>query len=393
MMDAPASELDPFTDEALLNPYGIYRTLRDSGAVVRLARWNLWALMRFKEVRDALGDWRTYSSRAVALNKAFNDFAVDGIETNILMIEPPQHDTLRRILGEDLGPGGLRARVEKLVGERADVLVDQLVRRRSFDAVRDLAQPFVIGLVCDLNGLPEQGRERFLGWADAMFNVLGVANERNQRAFHLLQAMFQFLHQEAGPGKVRPGSWAATIYEAAARGEIPMQSAPALVSTYVAPALDTSINTLGFALKLFAEHPDQWDLLRASPELLPSALREVLRLESPVQHFGRLLTRDVELDGIHVPAGAHIMVSYGSANRDERQWPEPERFDISRDNTRQLAWGHGVHACIGQGLARAEGYAVLGALLRRVRRFEVGAAVPHLNNLIRGLDSLPVTVF
>jgi cytochrome P450 len=171
-----------------------------------------------------------------------------------------------------------------------------------------------------------------------------------------------------------------------------MQSAPALLSTYVAPALDTSINTIGFALKLFAEHPDQWDLLRSRPELLPAALREVLRLESPVQHFGRRLTRDVELDGIHVPAGAHIMVSYGSANRDERQWPESEHFDITRDNTRQIAWGHGIHACIGQGLARAEGYAVLGALLRRVRRFEVGTAVPHLNNLIRGLDSLPVRI-
>jgi cytochrome P450 len=160
----------------------------------------------------------------------------------------------------------------------------------------------------------------------------------------------------------------------------------------VAPALDTSINTIGFALKLFAEHPDQWDLLRSRPQLMPSALREVLRLESPVQHFGRRLTRDVELDGIHVPAGAHIMISCASANRDERQWPQSEHFDITRDNTRQIAWGHGVHACIGQGLARAEGYAVLGALLRRVRRLEVGAAVPHLNNLIRGLDSLPVRV-
>jgi cytochrome P450 len=388
----PESTLDPFSDDALAEPWDIYRELRDLGPVVRLPHYDLWAVTRYADVRAVLGDWETYSSLSIALNSTFNTMAAESVQTNILMASPPQHHRLRSVLGEDLAPRGLRAKLEEFVTERAETLVEELVARGSFDVVRDLARPFVMGIIYDLNGLPEDGRDRFFGWADAMFNALGVMNQRTEQALMSLGEMFEWLLTEAGPDRVQPGSWAATIYEAAGRGDIPADTASQMLSTYIAPALDTSIHSLGWALKLFAEHPDQWTALRAEPDLLETAYREVLRIQSPVHHFGRRVEEDVEISGVPVPAGAHLMVSYASANRDERQWDRPDEFDTRRDNARHLAFGYGVHACIGQGLARMEGHAVLAALARRVERFEVGHATPFLNNLVHGLDSLPVTV-
>lgn len=387
-----ASDLDPFSDEALRDPWAIYRELRDLGPVVELPRYGLSAVMRFADVRAVLSDWETYSSLSVGLNPVFNEMAGQSVDSNILMASPPAHHRLRSVLGEDLAPRGLREKLETFVTERAEALVEQLVMRGSFDAVADLARPFVMGIIYDLNGLPESGRDRFFGWASAMFDALGPMNERAENGLHGIGEMFGWLATEAGRDQVQAGSWAATIYDAVERGEIPGATAHELLSTYIAPALDTTIHSLAWALKLFADDPDQWAALRNDPVLQPGAFREVLRVQPPVHHFGRRVEREVDLGGVLVQPGTHLMVSYGSANRDERQWDRPDEFDIQRDNVRQLAFGYGIHACIGQGLARLEGHAILAALARRVERFEVGEATPFLNNLVHGLNSLPVTV-
>ncbi|MFL5847041.1 MAG: cytochrome P450 [Solirubrobacteraceae bacterium] len=384
------SAADPFSDAALVDPWEIYRELRDVGPVVHLPQYDLHAVMRHADVRAVLGDWETFSSRAVGLNPTFNAMA-GGVTTNILMASPPQHHKLRSILGEDLAPRGLRQKLEEFVGERAEKLVDRLVAQGQFDAARDLARPFVMDIVYELNGLPAHGRERFFDWATEMFNALGPANARSEAAFPSIGEMFGWLRDEAGPDAVTPGSWSATIYEAADRGDVPADTAFRMLTTYVAPALDTTIHSLAWAIKLFADHPEQWEEVRADPELIPSAYAEILRIQSPVHHMGRLAEQDTEIDGVPVPEGSRLLVSFASANRDERQWDEPERFDIHRDNRRQAAFGYGVHSCVGQGLARIEGHSILTALASRVERFEVGEGVPFLNNLVHGFDSLPVT--
>lgn len=388
----PASDLDPFSDGALRDPWPIYRELRDLGPVVYLPQYGLSAVMRYADVRAVLGDWETYSSLSVGLNPVFNEMAGQKVETNILMASPPAHHRLRAVLGEDLAPRGLREKLEGFVTERADALVDDVVDRGSFDAVRDLARPFVMGIIYDLNGLPDSGRERFYGWASAMFDALGPMNERTRRGLQGIGEMFGWLATEAGRDQVQAGSWAATIYDAVERGEIPGATAHELLSTYIAPALDTTIHALGWAIKLFAEHPDQWTALRDDFALVPGAFREVLRIQPPVHHFGRRVERDLEIDGVPVPQGAHLMVSYASANRDERYWTDPTEFDIQRNNIRHLAFGYGVHACVGQGLARLEGHSILTALARRVERFDIHTSTPFINNLVHGLESLPVTV-
>ncbi|MGH9098245.1 MAG: cytochrome P450, partial [Acidimicrobiales bacterium] len=148
------------------------------------------------------------------------------------------------------------------------------------------------------------------------------------------------------------------------------------------------------AIWLFATHPDQWQLLRQGPDRVKHAFNEVLRMETPLSSFTRVTTRATEIDGIEVPAGARVMVSYASANRDERHWDDADAFDITRDSAGQMAFGYGGHACAGMGLARLEGAAILGALVERVERFELSAPpVRRLNNLIRSFASLPIAVY
>jgi cytochrome P450 len=165
-----------------------------------------------------------------------------------------------------------------------------------------------------------------------------------------------------------------------------------LLAGYVVAAFDTTINLVANGVWLFANHPDQWSALRAEPSLMPFAINEILRMESPIQCFSRVTTRDVDLgDGVVIPAGARVINSYAAANRDERHYPDPDAFDVRRKSADHLSFSYGIHACAGQGLARLEATAVFKALADRVTRIEPdGEPVRALNNITRGFAHLPV---
>jgi cytochrome P450 len=156
--------------------------------------------------------------------------------------------------------------------------------------------------------------------------------------------------------------------------------------------MDTTIAAIATGLWLFSENPGEWDALRSEPALLRGSFSEILRLEGPVQSFSRVAVDDWEADGVVVPAGSRLVVLYASANRDERRFPDPERFDIRRNTGGHLGFGFGLHACAGQALARLEAQGALGAIARRVRRIEAGEPVIRQNNIVRGMESLPLTV-
>ena len=200
----------------------------------------------------------------------------------------------------------------------------------------------------------------------------------------LCESLAEYSVGTALSGRLRPGSRGA---ELAAAGM------PDGIVAYTWPGIDTTVHALGSAILCFAEHPDEWDRVRADPTLVPSAFNEVLRLHTPVQTFTRVTTTDVTIDDVVLPAGQRVAVMFGSANRDERRYPEPDRFDVTRNPLDQLAFGRGIHLCVGINLARAEAHALLGALVRRVHRFEL-AGTPQwkLNNTLHGLASLPVRV-
>lgn len=231
-----------------------------------------------------------------------------------------------------------------------------------------------------------------LRWASATFNVLGTMNERGCTAMKDVQEMRGYLGSVAIRERLRPGSWGQRIFDAGDRGEVEPERCPVLMRDYLGPSLDTTIFATANLILLFGQHPDQWDLVRQDPALIPNAINEALRLESPLRGFTRHLTADATIGDAVIPAGSRVLLLYASANRDERKWQDPERFDVRRRASDHLGFGNGTHMCAGLHLARLEMTALLEALVEKVARFDIGEPVRALNNVLRGLASLPVRV-
>ncbi len=384
----PRSAVDLFSDAALEDPYPALRALRAAGPAVWLEAHGVYAVTRYDDARAVLADDAAFvSGEGVGLNDVINTLG----RGTTLMSDGDEHRLQRGIIGRPLTPralGALRADARAL----ATSLVDRLVDRRRFDAVSDLAAVLPTTWVPDLLGWPGDARDRLLDWAAANFDGLGPPNDRAVAAGDGILEMSEYA-QRLATSPLPAGCFAERIVRAAARGEIEPGRCPLLFVDYLAPSLDTTISAIGNAVWLLATHPDQWRRLRAEPHRVKAAFNEAMRLESPINCFTRVARTATRIGGVGIPAGARVMVSFASANRDERRWPEPERFDVTRDSAAHLAFGHGEHACVGMGLARLEGTAVLEALVARVGTLELaGPVVRRPNNLIRAFASVPVAV-
>lgn len=376
-------DADLFDDAALADPYPLYRTIRELGPAVWLSAHEVWAIGRFDDVRRALrADGILLSGHGVGLNDMVN--GQPGRVT--LTTDGEVHKRLRAVVVSPMRPMALRA-IQEEVQRLADALIERLLARDSFDGVADFAQHLPIAVVSHLVGLPEEGRQRMLDWAAGIFNVLGPLNQRAQNA---IAAVLEMTAYAAGVERdaLRPGSWAALLFKAADEGRADAADVPGMMIDYLAPSLDTTIFGSGSLLWLLGRNPDQWERVRADPALVPGAVEEALRLESPVRAFTRVAAHDYDVDGTTIPAGERVLILYGSANRDERRYREPERFDVARDASEQLGFGHGVHLCAGAHLARLEMQSLLRAMVPRVRRIEVSDPLVADSNLLRGYRSM-----
>lgn len=392
MSTAPSSDVELFDDAAIRNPYPLYRMLRDLGPVVWLERYDVWAIPRYHDVHAVLANHRVFSSaRGVAINPAVNARVVQPERVNSLISDPPLHDAIRRVSSRPLTPAALKS-VQPVIADRARKLVDDLCARSSFDGMRDVAQVLPLSVVAELVGLPDHGRESMLRWASATFDAMGPANDRGAAAFAPLAELYAFCETEAIPGRLKADGWADRIYQAAAAGEMELERCPGTIREYIGPSLDTTIFATGHLLYLLGRHPEQWALLKQDPSLISAAINEALRIETPVRAFTRYVVEDTAVSDVILPEGARVCVLYGSANRDERRWEEPERFDIGRRNNAHVAFGTGIHTCAGMHLARMEITELMLALLKRVDSFEVGEPEIEMNNILRGFASFPMSL-
>lgn len=375
----PVCDADLYSDAAIADPYPLYRVIRDLGPAVWLSAHQAWAIARFSDVRAALrADRALISGRGVAMNDLVND----NTSRVTLTSDADDHRRLRKGLMAPMMPSSLTA-VEAEIQQLADELVAGLVTRESFDGIVDFAQSLPLSVVARLVGLPDAGRQRMLDWAAAMFDALGVMNERAQRSLPLV---FELTSYVAGleRSQLRPDGWAARLYDAVDAGRIEASDVTGMLIDYVAPSLDTTILGTGHLLLQLGRHPDQWDRVRNDPTLIPRAIHEALRLESPVRAFSRLAVEEYVVDGTAIPAGDRVLIMYAAANRDERRYADPDRFDVTRDAKDHLGFGHGVHRCAGSYLAELEMEALLRAMVARVRDIEVGEPELALNNVLRG---------
>jgi cytochrome P450 len=386
----PTSDVDIYSDENILSPYETYRALRDQAPAVWLDCYGVWALSRYRDVYAALHDHETFSSaKGIALCDEVNQMLIG----NSVATDPPEHDRIRAITAPQMSNRALK-NYQEMFAQEAAALVDELCERGTFDAVTDFAERFPSSLVPDLLGWPHDGRAHLYDWASAVFNAIGPMNDRTIAGLPALQEMGEFTHKVATTdGALTEGSWGAELVAKARAGEISDQLLPSLIIDYLAPSLDTTKSALGSVLLLLGSNPDQWKQVREDRALIPGAFNEVLRYEAPIRGFYRVVTKDVTHDGATIPADSRVLVLYASANRDERFWENADTFDVTRKNAAgHMGFGHGVHSCLGMGLARMEANALLTALADRVETIEVGEPTWGLNNTIRGLESLEVTV-
>jgi cytochrome P450 len=386
----PQTDVDLFADDVIADPHPTYRELRDQGAALWMSRYDCWILPRYNEVFSALRDHKRFSSGSgVSLNDLMNQATKGG---SALCTDPPEHDHLRRILGTRLTPRALRGHSEDFL-QRAHRLVDELIQKGSFDAVADFSSALPLSVVPDLVGCPADGREHLLKWASAAFEAEGPMNERTQSCLPDLKEFFGYTTHLVTEERLTAGSWGDQMLQEARAGQIDETLLPPLLLGYLGPSIDTTISALSTAIWQFALHPAQWDALRTDRTLIANVVNEAVRLEAPIRGFARHLTQDFDADGVTLPAGDWVFVSFASANRDERRWDDPDRFDIHRNTAGHVGFGAGIHSCVGQGLAKLEATALLTALADKVARFELtGEPVWNVHNILRGIATMPVTV-
>ncbi|WP_406141885.1 cytochrome P450 [Streptomyces sp. NBC_01089] len=384
MTTPPASDVDLFADEVVLDPYPVYAELREQGPVVHLRGNDVHALTRYDVIRDALADWEAYSSTSIGFNTAVNE-ALSGTS---LASDPPLHTQLRATLAENLSPRALRG-LKGRIETKADALVADLVDQGTFDAIDALARAFPLEVVADLIGFTGHVRDSMLRWGQAAMQVIGPMNQRTAESFPVAGELYEWCSRVRA-ADLAEGSVGRGIFDAEARGAVPPGTAGQIIHQYLGAGVDTTVAAIGNTVALFGAHPDQLDLVREDPSLVPAAFNEVLRFWAPVHAWGRRATRDIDIDGAVIPAGAQIAILFGAGNRDPRHYENPDDFLVGRNPVDHLSFGYGPHGCAGQGLARLEAHAVIEALSRRVKRLVVGPGVRVPGNITRSIEQLPV---
>jgi cytochrome P450 len=390
--DIPHLDVDPFSIAFFDDPYPTHRLLRDAGPLVYLDQWKIFGVARYAEVHAVLNDPLTFcSSRGVGLS----DFAKEKPwrpPSLILEADPPAHTRTRAVLSQVLSPTVMK-QIRDRFAAAAAAKVDELLARKSFDAVADLAEGYPMSVFPDAMGLKQEGRENLLPYAGLVFNAFGPPNKLRQDAIERSAPHQAYVAEQCQRQNLAPGGFGACVHARVDSGDITETEAPLLVRSLLSAGIDTTVNGIGAAIYCLARFPDQWLRLRADPSLARNAFEEAIRFESPVQTFFRTTARETEIGGNRIGEGEKVLMFLGAANRDPRRWENPDSYDITRRTSGHVGFGSGIHMCVGQLVARLEGEVMLAALARKVASIDIsGEPKRRYNNTLRGLDSLPVTI-
>lgn len=387
----PELDLDPYAAENLIDPYPMHQRMREAGPVVRLTPYpSLVACARHEQVHAVFHDHATFISGAGVGLTNFNLETPFRPKSLILEADPPLHTQTRAVLSRILSPKAVM-QIRASFTEVAEQMVDRCLDKGRICGIHDLAQIYPLKVFPDAVGVEEDGRENLLVYGDLIFNSMGPRNALLAKAAERMGPVTDWIMAHCQREHLRPGGFGDQIYQAADAGEITHEQAPLLVRSFLSAGVDTTINGIGNALFALAHHPEQYAKLHADASLARPAFEEALRWESTAQTFYRTAARDCEIAGVPVAENTKVLCMLASANRDPRKWPDPDRYDIERRPSGHVAFGAGIHGCVGQAVARLEGEVVLTAIARRVKRIEV--AGPHtrrLNNTLRALDTLPL---
>jgi cytochrome P450 len=383
---------DPFDPSIIDDPYPTYRLLRDEEPVYHAAESDTWVLSRHDDVETALLDHDSYSSvGGVFPTPPGSDFVQSMLPMMILM-DPPRHNQLRTLVSRGFTPRRIAA-----LNDGIEQLAQDLVGRLeggSADFVVDFAGVLPTMVIADLLGVPREDRDQFRQWS----NMLVQADPTHGRTADALSAMASMYNYFTDFLADRRRSPRQDLMSALVSAEIEGvrltdEELLGFCALLLIAGTETTTNLLGNAAVVLAQHPDSRRRLANDHTLLGPAIEELLRYESPIQGLSRTLTRDITVHNTTMSRGESVLLVFGSANRDERVFPEPDVFDIDRKPEHLVAFGKGVHFCLGASLARMEARIALTALLQRVPNWDVDldSAQRLRSGPIRGYASLPIS--
>jgi len=386
---------DPYDFEIDTDPYPVWRRLRDEAPLYYNERYDFYAVSRFDDVERASVDWRTYiSSRGSVLEiiKA----GVDIPPGSIIFEDPPTHDIHRALLSRVFTPRKVSA-LEPKVREFCARSLDPLVASGGFDFIADLGAQMPMRTIGMLLGIPEQDQEAIRDRIDDGLRLEEGTMPDDPGRFEEDTTFADYIDWRADhPSDDLMTELLQAEFDdhTGVRRRLSRDEVVSYVNLLAAAGNETTTRLIGWTGKVLADHPDSRAELVDDPGLIPNAVEELLRYESPSPVQSRYVTRDVELHGRTVPAGSVMVLLTASGNRDERRFADADRFDIRRRIDHHLAFGYGIHFCMGAALARLEGRIALEEVLRRFPTWEVdtGRAVQARTSTVRGWERLPVTV-
>lgn len=396
--------VDPATQEC---PYPFYSALREEAPVYQVPQTGFWIISRYEDVQYALQHPELFSSRlgfrAGAQSAEVSEiYARDGfgepVDT-LVSNDPPSHTRYRALVDKAFTPERVSA-MERYIADICRECLDAFIDRGEADIVKDYAVPIPLMVIADQLGVPRADMDRFKRWSDSSVAPLGRMISREQ-AIACARDMVEFQHYFAArfeAVRATPGDdMVSALVHARLDDDTQLDTRELLsiLNQLLVAGNETTTNAIASGVKLLCENPDQIVLLRQDPGLHVRLAEEVLRCESPVQGLFRMTTQDVPVAGTVIPAGSLVNIRYGAANRDTARFEDGERFDVRRRNAnRHMAFGHGIHHCIGHLLARQELRCALRELVERTDdlRLAVDAASlrHHPSMILRGLTSLPV---
>jgi cytochrome P450 len=363
---------DFFSDEMRRDPYPVYDQLRDASPVLQVpSPFDAWMIFDYEGVKRALSDHATFSSGVPAPQNWF------------LFFDPPSHTKQRGLISRAFTPRSI-ASLEPRIRELSRQLLNQTIDRGEMDLVADYSVPLPMKVIAEMIGIPVADWPRFKRWSDDILK-LSYTRSGDEGAAQALRdfratttEMNDYLTAMIDERRTTPRDDLLTrLVEAEVDGErLSQEEILGFFQLLVVGGQETTTNLINNAILCLVEHPDQLARLRTVPDLLPSAIEEVLRYRSPVLWMMRTPKRDVEVHGRVIPAGKLVLPMIGSANRDPRQFPDAGRFDIGRDPNPHIAFGHGIHSCLGAALSRLEARIALSDLLERLRDLGLASDEP-----------------
>jgi cytochrome P450 len=364
-----------FSEEVRRNPFPAYDQIRAASPVVHDPQSGLWMIFDHQGVKRALTDHQAFSSSMLAAGRRNPQW--------IIFFDPPRQTRLRALISQAFTPHAI-ANLEPRIGELSRELLNRQIERGEMDMAADFAIPLPMMVIAEMIGIPSTDWPRFRSWSDSILKLSYTISGGDQAAaasaefFQVTLEMAEYLPAMIDERRLAPKDDLLTrLVHAELDGErLTRDEIVAFVQLLLVAGNETTTNLLNNAILSLIENPDQLARLRAAPELLPLAIEEVLRYRSPLQWMFRATTRDVELDGITIPSGKLVLPMIGAANRDPKAFPGADRFDIAREPNPHLAFGHGIHFCLGAPLSRLEARIALTHFLERVHKFEMASDQP-----------------